>query len=94
MNPEPQFSGELCAGPNATVMRGCGERSRCRQGISQILQKKIIIRRLVIFSVSFTTYVFGNFWRQCFHWPVYQALLRRLVEFDVTRETQEGIGKE
>ena len=39
-------------------------------------------------------YLFGNFWRQCFHWPIHQPVLGRLVEFDVTRETQEGIGKE
>ena len=90
VNPKPRFGGKLCAGPNATVMRGCGERSRCRQGISQILQKNFIIRRLVTFSVSFTTYLFGNFWRQCFHWPVHQALLGRIVEFDVTGETHSG----
>ena len=46
------------------------------------------------FSVSFTTYLFENFWLQCFYWPVDQALLRRLVEFNVTRETYEGVGKE
>ena len=91
VNPEPQFGGEPCTGPNATVMRGCGERSRCRQGISQLLKKTFIIRLLVIFWVSFTTYSFGNFWPQCFHWPVHQALLGRLVEFDVTRETHEGV---
>ena len=28
------------------------------------------------------------------YWPVHQPVLGRLVEFDVTRETQEGIGKE
>ena len=90
VNPEPQFGGELCAGPNVTVMRGCGERSRCRQGTSQMLKKNVFIRVLMTFSVSFTTYLFENFWPQCFHWPVNQALLRRLVEFNVTRETPGG----
>ena len=94
VNPEPKFGGELCAGPNATVMRGCGERSRCRQGISQMLKANFIIRLLMTFSVSFTTYLFENFWPQCFHWPVHQVLLWRLVEFNVTRETYEGVGKE
>ena len=41
-----------------------------------------------------STYLFENFWPQCFHWPVHQALLRRLVAFNVTRETYEGVGKE
>ena len=94
MNPEPQSGGLLCAGPNATVMRGCGERSSCRQGISQMLKKNVIIRLLVTFSVSFTTYLFGNLLPQGFHWPVHKALLGRLVEFDVTRDTHEGLGKE
>ncbi|KAK2556118.1 Hemicentin-2 [Acropora cervicornis] len=31
VNPEPQFGGKPCAGPNATAIRECGERSRCRQ---------------------------------------------------------------
>ena len=93
VNPEPQFGGELCAGPNATAMRECGERSRCRQGISQMLKENFIIRLLVTFSVSSTTYLFENVRPQCFHWPVHQALLRRLVEFNVTRETYEGVGK-
>ncbi|XP_044176618.1 scavenger receptor cysteine-rich domain superfamily protein-like [Acropora millepora] len=33
VNPEPQFGGKPCAGPNATAMRECGERSRCRQSL-------------------------------------------------------------
>ena len=89
MNLEPQFGGKLSPGPNATVMRGCGERSKCRQGISQMLKKNFIIRLLE----TFTTYLFENLWPQCFYWPVHQALLWRLVEFNVTSETYEGVGK-
>ena len=80
MNPEPQFGGELCAGPNATAMRECGERSRCRQGISQMLKENVTIQLLRTFSVPFKAYLFGNFWPQCFHLPVHHALLERLLE--------------
>ena len=81
VNPKPRFGGKLCAGPNATAIRECGERSKCRQGISQMLKKIFIIRLLRTFSVPFTAYLFGNFWPQCFHVPVNQALLGRLLEF-------------
>ncbi|XP_067023944.1 scavenger receptor cysteine-rich type 1 protein M130-like [Acropora muricata] len=34
VNPKPQFGGKLCTGPNATAMRGCTDKSICRQDFS------------------------------------------------------------
>ena len=42
VNPKPQFGGKLCTAPNATAMRGCTDKSICRQGICQIKKKRIV----------------------------------------------------
>ncbi|XP_067030893.1 uncharacterized protein [Acropora muricata] len=34
VNPKPQFGGKLCTGLNATAIRGCTTKSRCRQDFS------------------------------------------------------------
>ena len=68
VNPKPQFGGKLCNGPNATAMRGCTDKSRCHQGIWQILKKKFVYYptlRAFSWSVPFTAYSQRNFWPHC-----------------------------
>ena len=38
VNPDPQSDIKPCPGPDVTVIRGCTNISRCREGISQMLQ--------------------------------------------------------
>ena len=81
--PKPRFGVEPCTGPNPTAMRGCGVRSRCLQGILQMLKKKFYNPT----PQDFPTYLFGNFRPQCFHLFVHQALLASFIGVLMQRAT-------
>ena len=64
MNPDPQsIKKKICPGPDLTVIRGCTNISRCREGISQMLKNILLIIQspLTTFSVLFTVYLFKDF---------------------------------
>ena len=84
VNPNPQSGRKPCPGPDVTVIRGCTNISRCREGISQMLKNLFANypMPLTTFSVLFTVYSFGGF-KQKLCFVRYNRLLPLLEQYTV-----------